>query len=68
VQAAVEGLKLPPQRCVMVGDTPYDAQAAARAGVGFIGLLCGGWREADLQPALAVRRDPADLLGRMPPL
>jgi HAD superfamily hydrolase (TIGR01549 family) len=66
VQAAVERLGLPARACVMVGDTPYDAQAAARAGVAFIGLLCGGWRAEDLQPALAVRRDPADLLERLP--
>ena len=52
----------------MVGDTPYDAEAAARAGVPFIGLLCGGWEAARLQPALAVRRDAADLLQRLPPL
>lgn len=61
VQAAVRKLGLPPPRCLMVGDTPYDAQAAARARVAFIGLLCGGWAAQDLQPALAVRRDPADL-------
>jgi HAD superfamily hydrolase (TIGR01509 family) len=62
VQAAVRRLRLPAQRCIMVGDTPYDAQAAARASVAFIGLLCGGWTAPELQPALAVRRDPADLL------
>jgi HAD superfamily hydrolase (TIGR01549 family) len=65
VQAAVRKLGLPPGRCVMVGDTPYDAQAAARARVAFIGLLCGGWAARDLQPALAVRRDPAELLATL---
>lgn len=63
LQAALRRLRLPPQRCVMLGDTPYDAQAAARAGVAFIGLRCGGWGAQDLQPALAVHRDPADLLA-----
>lgn len=62
VQAALEKLRLPAEHCVMVGDTPYDAQAAARAGVAFIGLRCGGWSERDLQPALAVYADPAELL------
>jgi HAD superfamily hydrolase (TIGR01549 family) len=62
VRAAVQRLGLPAGRCVMVGDTPYDAQAAARAGVAFVGLRCGGWHDEDLQPALAVRRDPAELL------
>ena len=62
VQAALAGLGVPAARCIMVGDTPYDAEAAARAGVPFIGLLCGGWPAGRLQPAMAVRRDPADLL------
>jgi HAD superfamily hydrolase (TIGR01509 family) len=66
VQAALRRLRLPPERCVMLGDTPYDAQAAARAGVAFIGLECGGWAAQDLQPALAVRRDPAELLESLP--
>ena len=65
VQAAVRQLKLPAPRCVMIGDTPYDAEAAARAGVAFIGVLCGGWQAESLQPALAVRRDPADLLDNL---
>jgi HAD superfamily hydrolase (TIGR01549 family) len=65
VQAAVRKLGVPPERCVMVGDTPYDAQAAARARVAFIGLLCGGWAARNLQPALAVRRDPAELLATL---
>lgn len=30
---------------LVVGDTPYDAEAASRAGLGTIGLLCGGWSE-----------------------
>ena len=62
VQAALARLGAPAARCVMVGDTPYDAEAAARAGVPFIGVLCGGWPAARLQPAIAVRHDPADLL------
>jgi HAD superfamily hydrolase (TIGR01509 family) len=62
VQAAVRKLALPPARCVMIGDTPYDAEAARRAAVAFVGVRCGGWRDADLQPAIGVYADPADLL------
>lgn len=62
VRAALHKLQLRAERCVMVGDTPYDAEAAARAGVAFIGLRCGGWRESQLRPALAVYADPAALL------
>ena len=51
---------------IVVGDTPYDAQAAAKAGLRTIGLLCGGFAEEDLRRAgcIAIYRDPADLLAR----
>jgi len=50
---------------VVVGDTPYDAQAAGKAGLPTVGLLCGGFPEADLRAAgcVAVFADPAGLLG-----
>ncbi|MEZ5786215.1 MAG: HAD family hydrolase [Xanthobacteraceae bacterium] len=49
---------------IVVGDTPYDAKAARRAGIATIGLLCGGWSELELRDAgcIAVYRDPKDLL------
>jgi HAD superfamily hydrolase (TIGR01509 family) len=65
VQTAVRKLGLPASLCLMIGDTPYDAQAACRAGVQFIGLRCGGWPDADLQPSRAVYEDPADMLVHM---
>ncbi len=53
-------------RVVVVGDTPYDAQAAAKANLRTIGLLCGGWSENDLRGAgcIAIYCDPAELLAR----
>jgi HAD superfamily hydrolase (TIGR01549 family) len=53
-------------KVVVVGDTPYDAQAAAKADLRTIGLLCGGWSENDLRGAgcIAIYRDPAELLTR----
>src|SRR5262245_2484008 len=49
---------------IAVGDTPYDAQAAGKAGLRTIGLLCGGWPEEELRAAgcTAIYRDPTDLL------
>lgn len=49
---------------IVVGDTPYDAEAAGKAGLSTIGLLCGGFPEADLSAAgcVAIYRDPQDLL------
>ena len=36
------------ERAVFVGDTPYDVQAADRAGMGCIALLTGGFGSAEL--------------------
>lgn len=49
-----------------VGDSPYDALAAARAGIRPIGVLCGGFPERELRLAgcAAVYRDPEDLLAQ----
>jgi phosphoglycolate phosphatase-like HAD superfamily hydrolase len=51
---------------IVVGDTPYDAEAAAKANLQTIGLLCGGWREKHLRQAgcIAIYKNPADLLAR----
>jgi HAD superfamily hydrolase (TIGR01509 family) len=52
------------QDAVMIGDTPYDIEAARKSGIGTIALRCGGWADAGLQGALAIYDNPADLLGR----
>jgi HAD superfamily hydrolase (TIGR01549 family) len=51
---------------IVVGDTPYDAVAAGKAGLRTIGVLCGGFPEAELRAAgcVDIYRDPADLLAR----
>ena len=64
VQAAVESAGCRPDEAVMLGDTPYDVTAAARAGVRCVALTCGGWSAEELGEAVAVYRDPADLLAR----
>jgi HAD superfamily hydrolase (TIGR01549 family) len=55
-----------PDEALVVGDTPYDAEAAGKLKLPVIGLLCGGWSEAELRQAgcVAVYRDPAELLSR----
>jgi HAD superfamily hydrolase (TIGR01509 family) len=63
VQAALRKLDRPGQEVVMLGDTPYDLEAAQRAGIGIVALRCGGWDDDDLRGALAVYDDPADLLA-----
>jgi phosphoglycolate phosphatase-like HAD superfamily hydrolase len=49
---------------VMLGDTPYDVEAAARSGIRTVALRCGGWDDGALGGAVAVYDDPADLLDR----
>jgi HAD superfamily hydrolase (TIGR01509 family) len=50
---------------IAVGDSPWDAKSADRAGLRTIGLLSGGFAERDLRDAgcVAIYRDPADLLA-----
>src|SRR5205823_11392087 len=62
VQAALKQLGLPAAKVVMLGDTPYDVEAAHRTGIGLIAVRCGGWGDRELVGALAVYDDPADLL------
>lgn len=63
--AALKKLGAPdPRDIVVIGDTPYDAEAAGKAGLATVGVLCGGFPEADLSAAgcIAIYRDPQDLL------
>ena len=65
--AALERLgDLRPEDVLVVGDTPYDAEAAGKAGLRTIGVLCGGFPEAGLRDAgcIAIYQDPADLLAQ----
>jgi HAD superfamily hydrolase (TIGR01509 family) len=65
VLAALDLLGIAPRQAAMLGDTPYDRDSARAAGVAFVGLRCGGWRDADLDGAIAVYGDPADLFRRL---
>src|SRR3990170_4221993 len=64
-QAALARLKgVAPENAIVIGDTPYDAQAASKANLKTIGLLCGGWTKEELRRAgcVAIYRDAEDLL------
>jgi HAD superfamily hydrolase (TIGR01549 family) len=54
-----------PSEAIVVGDTPYDAEAAGKAGLKTIGFLSGGFPEEDLRAAGCARiyRDAAELLS-----
>jgi len=64
VTAAVKRAGCAKECTVMIGDTPYDVEAALRAGIQIIALTCGGWKADDLKGAVSVYRDPADLLAQ----
>ena len=64
VQAALRLSGSQAAHSAMIGDTPYDLEAAARARVPAIALRCGGWWNDDaLAQATAIYDDPADLLA-----
>jgi HAD superfamily hydrolase (TIGR01549 family) len=50
-ETALKRLKIEGRDAVAVGDSPYDAEAAGRAGVQTIGVLCGGFEKTDLLKA-----------------
>lgn len=62
VEAALNKIGLSADRVVMIGDTPYDVEAAGRAGVNVIAVRCGGFSDQELTGAIAIYDDPSDLL------
>ena len=67
-QAALDRLPgIEPAEAIVIGDTPYDAEAALKVGLRTIGVLCGGFPEEHLRKAgcIAIYRDPADLLAHL---
>jgi HAD superfamily hydrolase (TIGR01509 family) len=65
--AAAERLNAKLSDSIVVGDSVWDVLSAVRAKALGVGLLCGGYGEAELQKAGAFRvyRDPADLLDHL---
>jgi HAD superfamily hydrolase (TIGR01509 family) len=51
VSAALEKAGAPPEEAVMVGDTPWDVKAAAKAGVGTLAVRTGGFAISELEEA-----------------
>ena len=63
VRAALKQAGARPEQAVMLGDTPYDVQAAGRAGVRIIAVKTGGWDEEELRGAIGVYADAAGVLA-----
>ena len=64
VGIALRKLGLPASQTIMIGDTPYDAEAGVEAGVSAAGVLAGGFSMEALTAAgcFAAGRDVRDLL------
>jgi HAD superfamily hydrolase (TIGR01549 family) len=64
-EVALKKLGVAGSDALAIGDTPYDAQAANKAGMQTIGLLCGGFTEASLREGgcIAVYPGPGALLA-----
>jgi HAD superfamily hydrolase (TIGR01509 family) len=65
VRAAMKRAEAQVGSTVLIGDTPYDIEAAGRAGIDAIALRCGGyWPDASLHDAIGIFDDPLALLER----
>jgi HAD superfamily hydrolase (TIGR01509 family) len=54
VQTALKKAGADPGDAVMIGDTPWDVEAAEKAGVKTVAVLTGGFSEAELRDAGAI--------------
>ncbi len=67
-EAALErlGRGVDRSQVIVVGDSPYDAEAGIKAGLRVVGVRCGGFPEEDLRTAgaIAIYDGPQDLLER----
>jgi HAD superfamily hydrolase (TIGR01509 family) len=62
IERALQKIAAVPQESVLLGDTPYDVAAAAKAGVMTIAFTCGGWDAEAFKDAIAVYENPGQLL------
>jgi len=63
VQVALRKAHCGPGEAILLGDTPYDIAAAAKAGVRSVALRSGGHPDSLLAGAVAIYDDVADLLA-----
>lgn len=63
-QAALKLLVIKPDEALALGDTPWDIEAAKKAGVGTVAVQSGGWTREQLLEAgaVAVYYDVADIV------
>ncbi len=64
VMAALATLNVPANEAVMIGDSPHDIDSAGKCGVGVIAVRCGGSTDEELEGAIAIYDDPAELAAK----
>jgi HAD superfamily hydrolase (TIGR01509 family) len=65
IGAALKKAGISADDAAMIGDTKYDIEAAHKAGVACLALLCGGNDPATLRDADGIYADPVELLGAL---
>jgi HAD superfamily hydrolase (TIGR01509 family) len=65
-ETALHKVGVKPSRALAPGDTPWDAESAAKAEVRIVGVMTGGWTENELYDAgcIEVYKDVGALLDR----
>ena len=65
-ELVLKKLRIEGAEAVAIGDTPYDAEAAGKAKIATIGVLCGGFTESSLRQAgyVEIYPGPAALFAR----
>jgi len=63
IEVALSRVSVDRSRVLMIGDTPYDIEAARAAHVDTLAFTTGGYSAEALAGAIAVYRGPADLLA-----
>jgi len=64
-EIVLKKLKIEGADAIAIGDTPYDAEAAGKAEIATIGVLCGGFAESSLRQAgcVGIYPGPAGLFA-----
>lgn len=64
IEVTLKKGQLKPNEAIMLGDTPYDIEAANAAGVNVIAFRSGGFSDEQLANAIEIYDSPADLLAQ----
>ncbi len=63
IEIALKKIGVTAEEAIMIGDTPYDIEAARKLEIGTIAFRSGGWEDSELGGAIAIYNDAADLLA-----